>query len=142
MHMQHHNRRKGIVTPLGERVHEQNYANTSQLKQYYSKTTCRDASVATQVNVNIRTQVARDALALGRIENDELRVQMINDQQNRVQFDDEFLAGNQKLPPGFAVFRRQAIYYIYSVILDSPIEEDWVLLGTIKDISTRLQIQR
>ena len=37
-------------------------------------------------------------------------------QQNRVQFDDEFITtGNQKLPPGFAIFRRQAIYYIYSI---------------------------
>ena len=31
--------------PLGERVHEQNYAKMSQLKQCYLKTRCRDGSV-------------------------------------------------------------------------------------------------
>lgn len=123
--------------PLGERVHEQTYAKTSQLKQCYLNSRCRDGSVSTQVNVNIRNQFGR---ALQRIDDAELRVQVINAQQNRYQFEDEFLAGEQKLPPGFAVFRRHAIYFIYSIILKRPIQDDWVLLGTIKEIANRLQI--
>ena len=63
------------------------------MKEYYLTTRARDGSVATQVNVNIRTQIARDALVLQRIENDELRIKTLNDQLNRVQFEDEFVTG-------------------------------------------------